>query len=69
MRRKNPCWPKCTGEGRRSECHATCKAYAEYEAERFAYYEEHEKIMAAEQDWNEHVKASMARRRRKRKTE
>lgn len=65
MRRKNPCQPECPG--RSAECHATCTKYAEYEAKKFADYKEHEKIMAAEQDLNEHIKYSMRRRRRKKR--
>jgi hypothetical protein len=65
MRRKNPCQPECPG--RSAECHATCPHWAEYEKEKFDDYKEREKLMAAEQDLNEHIKYSMRRRRRKKR--
>lgn len=68
MRRENPCWPECKGEGRSAECHATCTHWAEYEKEKFDDYKEREKLMAAEQDLNEHIKYSMRRMMRKRKS-
>ena len=70
MRRKNPCYPQCTGDGRSADCHATCKKWAEYEAEKFADYAVRNERLALKEDLNEHTKAATKRMKRgKRKTE
>ena len=69
MHRKNPCYPVCTGPGREEGCHATCPEWAKHEFIKFVDYAIKNKQQTLNQDINEHIKASMGRRRRKRKVE